>query len=413
MIGLVLENTKIALGAIRSQLLRTILTVLIIAIGIMALVAILTVVGALKNTMSNNFASMGANTFNISRYDFSDQIKSGQSNTKVNPTISFAQAQAFRDTYAYPFAITSVFFTATSNAEIKYDNVKTDPKVSVLGVDEGYATTKGLEVVEGRNFSGIEIENNLNVCVIGSDLYKALFKDAPALNKTISVRGTKFKVIGILKAKGSTFGNNEDNRMLIPIQNARSIFSNPNINYEIDVMMPDKNLIDQAIDQATITMRNVRNLTPTNKNNFGVERSDSTLRSLTSNLNTLEGGAWVISIITIMGSSIALMNIMLVSVTERTREIGIRKSLGATRKTIAMQFFTETLVISQIGGLLGILNGVLIGFLVAKGFDFDFNIPWNAIIWAVLISAIVAILSGLIPAIKASKLDPVEALRYE
>jgi len=413
MIGLVIENTRIALGAIRSQLLRTILTVLIIAIGIMALVAILTVVGALKNTMSSNFAAMGANTFNISRYDFSDQIKSGQSNTKVNPLISFTQAQAFKENYSYPFATTSVYFTANSVSEVKYNNIKTDPKVSIIGVDDGYQATKGLEITEGRNFSGLEIENNLNVCIIGSDLQKALFKDGPALGKVISIRGNKFKIIGTLKSKGSTFGNNEDNRMLIPIQNARSIFTSPNINYEIDVLMPDKNLIDQAIDQAKITMRNVRNLTPSNETNFGVERSDSTLRSLTSNLDTLEAGAWVISIITIMGSSIALMNIMLVSVTERTREIGIRKSLGANRKTIAMQFFTETLVISQLGGLLGIANGVLIGFLVAKGFDFDFNIPWDAITWAVIISALVAILSGLIPALKASKLDPVEALRHE
>ncbi|UYW01443.1 ABC transporter permease [Flavobacterium agricola] len=413
MIGLVIENTKIALGAIRSQLLRTILTVLIIAIGILALVAILTVVGALKNTMTNNFASMGANTFNISQYDFSDQIKSGQSNKKVNPRISFSEAQQFKENYAYPFATTAVYFNANQTSEIKYNNIKTDPKVSVLGVDAGYVATKGLEVVQGRNFSGIEIDNNLNVCIIGSDLEKALFKEGSGLNKTISVRGNKFKVIGVLKPIGSTFGNNEDNRMLIPIHNARSIFSSPNTNYQIDVLMPDKNLIDEAIDQATLTMRNVRNLTPTNETNFGIERSDSTLRSLTSNLNALEGGAWVISIITIMGSSIALMNIMLVSVTERTREIGIRKSLGANSRTIAMQFFTETLVISFMGGILGICNGVLIGFLVAKGLDFDFNIPWNAISWAVIISGVVAILSGLIPAIKASKLDPVEALRYE
>ena len=413
MIGLAIENTKIALTAIRSQLLRTILTILIIAIGIMALVAILTVVGALKNTMSNNFAAMGANTFNISRYDFSDQIKSGQSNAKINPLISFTEAQSFKDNYSYPFATTSIYFTASSVSEVKYNNIKTDPKVSVLGVDDAYVSTKGLELTEGRNFSAIEIENNLNACLIGSDLNKALFKDASGVGKIISVRGNKFKVIGVLKSKGSSFGNNEDNRMLIPLQNARAIFSKPNINYQIDVLMPDKNLLNQAIDQATITMRNVRNLTPSNPNNFGIERSDSTLRSLTSNLSALETGAWVISIITIMGSSIALMNIMLVSVTERTREIGIRKSLGANRKTIALQFFTETLVISQLGGILGIFNGLVIGLLVAKGFDFTFNIPWNAITWAVIISAIVAILSGLIPAIKASKLDPVEALRYE
>ena len=165
--------------------------------------------------------------------------------------------------------------------------------------------------------------------------------------------------------------------------------------------------------QAQVTMRIIRSLRPSDESNFGIERSDSMLRNLTENMNTLEVGAWVISIITIMGSSIALMNIMLVSVTERTREIGVRKSLGANRKTIAMQFFTETLVIAQLGGVLGILLGLLIGFGVAKAFDFTFAIPWGAIVSALIISLVVAILSGLIPAIKASKLDPVEALRYE
>ena len=313
MIGLVVENTRIALGAIKSQLLRTILTVLIIAIGIMALVAILTVVNALKNTMTRNFASMGANTFNISRYDYSAQMQNNQSSAKINPIISFSEAQAFKQEYAYPFALSSVYFTASSIAEVKYENLKTDPKVSIFGVDENYALTKGLEVVEGRNFSGLDIEHNVNFCVIGSDLKKSLFKDgAVALDKTLTIRGHRFKVIGVLKEKGSTFGNNEDNRMLIPIATARAIYSSPNINYDIDVMMPDKNLMDQAIDQAQVTMRIIRSLRPSDESNFGIERSDSMLRNLTENMNTLEVGAWVISIITIMGSSIALMNIMLV-----------------------------------------------------------------------------------------------------
>ena len=412
MIGLFVENTKIALGSIRTQLLRTILTVLIIAIGIMALVAILTVVGALKNTMSANFASMGANTFKISRYDFADELQSSQ-NKKINPIISFKQAQDFKDTYAYPFTSSSVYFTATTTAEVKYNNIKTDPKVSVLGIDENFTATKGLTITEGREFSEIDINNQVPVCILGVDLFKSLFPDGIAIDRVVSIRGHKFKVIGILKEIGSTFGNNEDNRMLIPLSLARGIYSAPNHNFELDVLMPDKNFMDQAIDQATVTMRKVRGLRPIDSNNFGIERSDSMLRSLTNNLNMLEVGAWVISFITILGSSIALMNIMMVSVTERTREIGVRKSLGANRRTIAAQFFTETLVISQLGGILGILLGVLIGFVVASAFKFEFETPWKAIVSAFIISGFVAVISGLIPALKASKLDPVEALRYE
>ncbi|MBQ0117119.1 MAG: ABC transporter permease [Flavobacterium sp.] len=410
MIGLFYENTKIALGSIKTQILRTILTVLIIAIGILALVAILTVVNAVKSSMTSNFAAMGANTFSITQYDFTKQM---EEKVKVNPIINYPEALAFKEKYNYPFTTTSIAFTATSVAEVKYENKKTDPEVTVVGADEMYTNNKGMAVVEGRNFNSFDIENNSNVCIIGSDLYKKLFKDINALNKTISVRGAKFKVVGVLKERGSTFGQKQDMKLLIPLHVARSLFSAPNINYDIDIMIPNQNLMDQAIDQAKVQMRMIRKLAPSQETNFGLERSDSTLNTLLSNLNTLEVGAWVISFITILGSSIALMNIMLVSVTERTREIGVRKSLGAKKNTIATQFFTETLVISFIGGFLGIVFGILIGYSVGKAMEFEFATPWMAIIAAVITTFLVAIVSGLYPAVKASKLDPVEALRYE
>jgi putative ABC transport system permease protein len=248
---------------------------------------------------------------------------------------------------------------------------------------------------------------------LGSDFEKGLFKDINPIDKTISIRGAKFKVIGVLKEKGSTFGNNQDLRVLIPIQIARSIFSAPNINYDINVMISRKETLGQASDNATITMRKIRKLSPIQENNFGVERSDDLIQRLLSNTEVLRISAWVIGIITVFGSSIALMNIMLVSVTERTREIGVRKSLGAKRSTIAWQFFTETLVIGQMGGIVGIILGILIGFGIAKAIEFTFVIPWMAIMAAFITTFIVAIVSGLYPAIKASKLDPIEALRHE
>jgi putative ABC transport system permease protein len=220
-------------------------------------------------------------------------------------------------------------------------------------------------------------------------------------------------VIGVLKEKGSTFGNSQDLRVLIPTQVARSLFSAPNINYDLDVMVMNEGLLDEAVDDAIITMRRVRKLSPVEKDNFGIERSDDLIQTLLSNTAVLAISAWVIGIITVFGSSIALMNIMLVSVTERTREIGVRKSLGAKRSTIAWQFFTETLVIGQLGGVVGIILGILIGFGIASAIGFSFTIPWMAIIAAFITTFIVTIVSGLYPAIKASKLDPVEALRYE
>ncbi len=412
-IGLFKENTKIALGAIRSQLLRTILTVMIIAIGITALVGILTVVSALENTIMKDFASMGANTFSISQYDFSERVNRNNAEQKINPIISYPQAKAFQEKYIFPFTTTSLSFTATTTAEVKYEAKKTDPEITVVGVDENFLPNKGLEATKGRNFTGFDVSNNNYVCVLGSDFEKGLFKDVNPIDKTISIRGAKFKVIGVLKEKGSTFGNNQDLRVLIPIQIARSIFSAPNINYDINVMISRKETLGQASDNATIAMRKIRKLSPIQENNFGVERSDDLIQRLLSNTEVLRISAWVIGIITVFGSSIALMNIMLVSVTERTREIGVRKSLGAKRSTIAWQFFTETLVIGQMGGIVGIILGILIGFGIAKAIEFTFVIPWMAIIAAFITTFIVAIVSGLYPAIKASKLDPIEALRHE
>ena len=413
MVGLFKENTRIALDSIKGQALRTSLTVMIIAIGITALVGILTVVSALENTILKDFASMGANTFSISQYDFSSEINQNDAEQRVNPIISYPEAKAFQDKYNFPFTTTSLSFTAGSAIEVKYQDKKTDPEITVVGIDDNFCPNKGLEVVKGRNVNSFDVSNNNYVCILGSDFEKGLFANLNPLDKIISIRGAKFKVIGVLKEKGSTFGNSQDLRVLIPTQIARSLFSAPNINYDLDVMVNNEALLDEAVDDAIITMRRVRKLSPVEKENFGIERSDDLIQTLLSNTVVLGISAWVIGIITIFGSSIALMNIMLVSVSERTREIGVRKSLGATRNTIAWQFFTETLIIGQIGGIVGIILGILIGFGIASAIGFAFTTPWMAIIWAFVVTFAVTILSGLIPAIKASKLDPVEALRYE
>ncbi|MCC4213757.1 ABC transporter permease [Leeuwenhoekiella parthenopeia] len=413
MFSLFRENVRIAFDSIRTQLLRTILTVLIIAIGITALVAILSLVKALENTISSDFSSMGANTFNIQRYEFNTRRRESGEDQKINPVIRYTQVKAFEENYIFPTSQVSVSFTGTSTAEVKFENEETDPEVTVLGANENFLENSGLDLALGRDFTQFDIQNNNRVCILGSDFKNGLLKNVNPINKTISIRGSRFKVIGVLEEKGSTFGNNQDLRVIIPIQVARSLFTQPNINYSVSVKVDNKDAFEGALDEAIITFRNIRQLAPVEKNDFGIGRSDDLINQISEISGYLSIAAWVISLITILGSSIALMNIMLVSVTERTREIGVRKALGAKKSTIAGQFLMETIMIGQFGGILGIILGIAIGILISSVANFNFTTPWLAMFSATAVTLIVAIIAGLLPAVKAAKLDPVESLRYE
>ncbi|WP_124981364.1 ABC transporter permease [Nonlabens xiamenensis] len=413
MLGLFRQNINIAQQSIKGQLLRTILTVIIIAIGITALVGILSSVNALSSTLGNGFSGIGTNTFYIQRYAFNFQSRGSGERPKAHPIITYRQVQEFKEAFDAPASQVGVSFQATSSQEVKSGDRKTKPKVIIAGVDENYAENAGLKLGSGRMFSALDIKNNSQVCVIGSDMKEDLFPGMNALGQTLNIRGNKFDVIGVLKEKGSTFGNNVDLRVLIPIGMARRIYTQPGINYDLSVKVFDENFMANAKDEAMLLMRNIRGLKPVEKDNFGIVQSDQLMAQFLAAKGALNVAAFVISIITIFGSSIALMNIMLVSVTERTREIGVRKALGAKRSTISWQFFIETFLISQYGCFVGILFGMLIGWIVSRIFEIGFEIPWYAISWAMIISILITLVSGVLPAIKAAKLDPIEALRYE
>ncbi len=413
MAGLLRQNINIAQQSIKGQLLRTALTVIIIAIGITALVGILSSVKALEGTIGGGLSGLGANTFSMQRYPFTMQRRGGGERTKINPVISYREVKEFEEQWDYPLSQVGVSFQATSQAEIKSEDRKTKPKVIITGVNANYIENAGLNIGEGRGFSGFDIKNNARVCVIGSDLEDELFQGLNPIGQALSIRGNKFTVVGLLEEKGSTFGNNIDLRVLIPIDVARSIYTSANINYDLSVKVKNEQIMAGAKDSAILLFRNIRGLAPVEENNFGIIQSDQLLGTANELKFALRAAAVIISGITIFGSSIALMNIMLVSVTERTREIGVRKALGAKRSTISWQFFIETLLISQYGSMLGILLGLLVGYVVSGLLEVEFTMPWEPVIWATIVSIIIAIFSGVIPAIKASKLDPIEALRYE
>lgn len=407
------ENVKLSLQSISSNKLRTFLTALIIAIGITALVGILTSIDAIKHSVSDTFSAMGSNSFNIRNRGINVQIGGSGTRPKVFPKITYYQAKEFKDKFDFP-AFVSVSANATSGAVAKYKSEQTNPNVNVLGSDENYLETAGYKLSSGRNFSLREIEYGSNVVIIGEEIKNRLFKDGEdPLNQFITIGSGRYQVIGILEARGSSAIFGGDQTCIIPLLKARSIMTFGQPSYTITVMVTDPLRVESGIGEATALFRNIRGVSPTQETNFETTKSDAIAQVLFQSMTFVTLGAAVIVAITLLGASIGLMNIMLVSVTERTREIGIRKAIGATPTVIRRQFLTEAVVICLMGGFGGVVLGILIGNLVALVLGASFFVPWNWMMMGLVICVVVGILSGYYPASKASKLDPVEALRYE
>lgn len=410
---LLLENIQIALKAIRTNLLRTILTVMIIAFGIMALVGILTAIDAIQGSLTQQFSMMGANTFTIESRSMNVQIGNESYRRKNHAFISYRDARGFKDRFKFPAEI-SIQTWASGSAIVKHKSYKSNPNTQVRGVDEGFLFTGGYEIEKGRNFLSSDIENNEPIVLIGSSIANAAFgKDVNPINKFLIVGNGRYRVVGVLKARGSSMGFASDRLCLIPYTNVRQYFSRPNMNYQVSVRTYDPRLMEIAVSEAEGIFRLVRNLDVTDESDFNITKSDQLSKMLLENLKYVTIAATIIGIITLMGAVIGLMNIMLVSVTERTKEIGTRKALGAKSIMIRRQFLYEAVVIGQLGGLVGIILGILIGNAVSLSIGSSFIVPWAWIILGVILCLIVSLVSGYFPAMKASKLDPIIALRHE
>ncbi len=406
------ENVRIALQSIKSNRLRTMLTALIIAIGLSALVGILTTLDAVKKSMTDAFSSMGANSFNIRNRGTGIRIGGGGQRPKPFKSIRYEDAINFKKRMEGPSTVAISVF-ATGGSTVKYGTEKTNPNINIQGFDENGLMVQGLQLAEGRNFSLSEVENGSNVCIIGSEIAKSLFKNESALDQVITAGSHRLKVVGVLVSKGSSMGFSGDRAVYVPLLKAKLIASSGNPSYTITVAVPSNDLIDPMIGEATATFRSIRKIKIGQANNFEITKSDAMAQSLFENLAWIAVGGVAIGAITLIGASIGLMNIMLVSVTERTREIGVRKAIGANPSLIRKQFLIEAVVICLIGGGLGIVMGIGIGNIISLYMGGSFIVPWNFIILGLLLCVGVGILSGYYPAKKASKLDPIEALRYE
>ncbi len=408
-----LENVRVGLDAVKSNKLRTTLTALIISIGIMALVGILTSIEGIEKSINDSFASIGANSFTIRNQGINIQIGRSGTRPKRFAPIKFDQAIAFKEQYNHP-GIVSASVGITGSGIIKNELDQTNPNITVIGTDENHPITSGYTIALGRNFSLNELEAASPVTIIGDEVRAKLFpNNTDPINKIISIGSQKFRVIGVFAPKGSTPGGPGDKICTVPIFKAKQLITNPNSSYAITVMVNSMQEMESATGEAIGIFRNIRGVETIKENNFEIVKSDAVAATLISSLSYVTIAATVIGIITLIGASIGLMNIMLVSVTERTREIGIRKSLGATPTVIRRQFLVEAIIICQLGGLGGVFLGFLIGNALSSLLGGGLVFPWIWMLGGLVLCMIVGLISGIYPAIKASKLDPVEALRYE
>ncbi len=403
------EYIKLALRNIRSNLLRTSLTCLIIAFGIMALVGIQTVISSLGNSVADLFSSFGTNQFSITNkqadFDTDDE-------EKPNPVIKYQEARQFKKLMTFPSKI-SISANYGGNLEFKGNNNKTNPNQQIIGGDQNYLLLNNQELEWGRNFNQNEINSGDNVAIIPPEIISKLFKYYDAedcLGKTIIAGNQRYNIIGILKDKGQSFGGNS-NFILIPIEQFRSQFGTDKTNYNIKVGVSTNDAMGPAMDEATGLMRVARQLRVTQANNFEIEKPDAANNEFKSLMNNITMGGLLIGIVTLSGAAIGLMNILLVSVTESVREIGISKALGATVAAIRLQYFIEGITISLLGGLLGIFLGLLAGMGVAQITNSKFIIPWNWVGIGLFVCLIVGIIASIYPAYRASQLNPIEALR--
>jgi len=421
------DTLSLAYRTVRSNKLRTGLTVAIIAFGIMALVGINTAIEAMKQKFTESFASMGANGFTIRFKELNVRFGGGNSELKkekkgkkekksqAGKPITKNQAEAFKASFDYP-AVIGINMFGARDAVASVQSKKTNPNVRVWGMDENYLDLNGFKIAAGRNINKLDVESGRNVCILGKDVMVKLFGENPErpVDKMIKINNIPFRVIGTLEPKGSTLGMSMDNTIFTSYNNVRRFFnSNPNASFSIQVKVKDVQELEGAIGQAQGTFRPIRKLTTIEEDNFLIDKSDSIVALLLNNLRYLTGAAVLIGLITLIGAAVGLMNIMLVAVTERTKEIGLVKAIGGKQKAVRRQFLYESMIISLLGACFGIVLGIIVGNSFSLVLNTGFVIPWVWIIRGIVICSIVGLLAGLYPAMKASRLNPIEALRYE
>lgn len=403
------EIFKQAFDSLWANKLRSSLTLLALVVGVFSVIVSTTAVAVLDNFFQNTMSVMGGDVISVSRTP-SVQIGDSQQSSRNREDITFRTAeQLYEQLQLAENMSPDETFDYT---KVIYGNRETDPTVRVVGSNEHYLENNAYSLRDGRNFSAEDIQYGRPFAIIGSDLQKELFETEFPIGKEIRVAGHQYRIIGTLEEKGSIFGQSLDKFVLIPYTTALNIYGGDR-NIDIQVKAPAMEFIEATIDEVTGIMRVIRKVAPGMDNDFEIETNDSLAGTFDQFTFILYAVGFVIGGITLFGAGIGVMNIMLVSVSERTREIGIRKAVGASRKAIVAQFLTETVFICQLGGVIGIVLGILAGNGMALWIETEPVIPLWAVMMGFFGMLVIGLLFGVYPAYKAAQLDPIESLRYE
>jgi putative ABC transport system permease protein len=418
---------SLAWRTVRSNKLRSGLTVAIIAFGIMALVGIITAIKAMNQKFTESFSSLGANAFTIrfkernirfggddrGEAKLSKKTNRKEKKSNLDRRITRDEAELFVKNFHYPAIVGLSIFGNRSNI-VSYEDLKTSPNVMMFGGDENYLMLNGFIVQEGRNLNRMEVQGGNNLCLLGHDVAANLFRNGieKAVNSIVRINNIPYRVLGVLESRGSTLGFSRDNIVITSYQSIARNFPSGN-SYVIAVLTDDILQVGIAMGEAEAAFRPIRKLAITEEDNFVLDRSDSIAEKAMNSLGFLTISATVIGLITLIGAAIGLMNIMLVSVSERTKEVGLVKAIGGKSKMVRRQFLLEAMIISVLGALFGIVLGIFVGNLFSMVLNTGFVVPWNWVIYGIIICSAVGLLAGLYPALKAGRLNPIEALRYE
>jgi putative ABC transport system permease protein len=403
------ENSLMAFQAIWAHKMRGFLTLLGVIIGVTTIIAMMTVITGIQRMIEEQMSQLGSSVFQVQRYD----VRIGNEFNRHHerrPNITIEQADAIRDRCPSVASVGPEVWRWGN--QIAYGGEKTNPNVILAGGNAAFMYNNGEYVRAGRFVTEVDVEYNRSVAVIGQDIINKLFPYENPLGKRIRINGHPFEVVGLFEERGSAFGQSRDNRVCIPITTFQKQYGKDrSLNITVQAVSAAK--MDQAIEEVRNVMRIERGLKSYEDDNFAIWSSNTLIESFNKFTFWIKVAAVGICAISLLVAGIGIMNIMLVSVRERTREIGIRKALGAKRRNIMMQFLIEAVVLTEIGGMIGIVLGIVLPTVLASALKVPTAVPIWACVLGIVFCSVVGITFGLWPAMKAARLDPIVALRYE